>query len=290
MANLHDQFIRYRKNIDISPSKKDRLKSAEQAVRNQLEKYFSTQPEYNFHHFKLQGSKSMGTLIRKNESVDIDLGIYFYPKPNVQPKTLMEHVYKALYGLKTQSPPVRKNKCIRAIYSDSLKIHIDVPIFYLEKISGERDPHLATKDGWIRSNITEFEKWFTGKKKGNIQLSQIVRYLKDWGNNQVFEMPNGVIMTVLAAKYQVKNQRDDIAFLETLKKIREALIEDFSCEMPAVPYDDLLRSIAKSNSKRNGFFRVLDAIIDDGEVAVRVRSVETAVTIWKKHLGKNFNK
>ena len=108
--------------------------------------------------------------------------------------------------------------------------------FYLEKISGDRNPHLATKNGWIRSNITEFEKWFTGKKKDNIQLSQIIRYLKDWGNNQTFEMPNGVVMTVLASNYQVKNQRDDIAFLETLKNIREALIENFSCKMPAVPY------------------------------------------------------
>ena len=52
MANVHDYFIRYRKNIDISPSKKDRLKSAEQAVRNQLEKYFLTQPDYNFHHLR----------------------------------------------------------------------------------------------------------------------------------------------------------------------------------------------------------------------------------------------
>ena len=290
MANLHDIFLQYRKTLDVATSRFERLKLAEISIKNQLRRYFSNLPDYNIHHFKLQGSKSMGTLIRKNDSVDIDLGVYFYPKPNIKPKTLMEHVYKALHGLRTQSPPIRKKRCIRVIYSESINIHIDVPIFYIERTSGNRSPHLATRNGWIESDVSEFEKWFNEKKKRNLQLIQIIRYLKDWANNKPFNMPNGVTMTVLASKYYFKNERDDVAFLETLKNIKEGLLNDFSCIIPAKPYDDLLEETVRSFTKKNKFLESLEGIILDGQKALKVRDKEIGINLWKKHLGKNFNR
>lgn len=289
MANTHSSFVQFRKNIDIGITKLNQLKSAEVAVKNQLEKYFSNQPSFNIHHFKVQGSKSLGTLInKKNQSVDIDLGIYFYPKPQVAPITLMNHVYKALYGLKTHSAPEHKNRCIRVIYRDSIKIHLDVPVFFLENKSGERNPHLATKKGWIPSNVTEFDKWFAEKRKKNPQLVQLVRYLKAWANNQVLEMPNGLIMTILVANNYCKNERDDVAFLETLISIRKSLSNSFTCVMPAIPNDDLLLKMAKSKRKTKDFLSSLDVMIRDGQEAVRVRKLDVANSIWKKNLGIKF--
>lgn len=289
MANTHNSFLQFRKNIDIGDTKLNRLKSAEIAVRNQLEKYFSNHPTFKIHHFKVQGSKSLGTLIHKrNESVDIDLGVYFYPKPQIASKTLMNHVYKALHGLRTHTAPVHKNKCIRVIYSESVKIHLDVPVFFLEKLSGDRNPHLATKNGWIPSNVTEFDKWFAEKRRKNPQLIQIVRYLKSWVNHQTHEMPNGVIITVLVANNYCKNERDDVALLEILINIRRSLSENFTCEMPAMPYDDLLMKIAKSKQKTKDFLSSLDAMIQDGTQAVNVRKIDVANSIWKKHLGIKF--
>ena len=86
MANCHQQFITYRSNLDIPPTTFNRLKTAQYGVEKQLRKYFDKREGYNVKGFKVQGSKSISTMIRKQgDTVDIDFGIYFYPKPNVQP-------------------------------------------------------------------------------------------------------------------------------------------------------------------------------------------------------------
>ena len=288
MANTHEHFLSYRAKLDLSNTTFTRLKTAQSSVQKQLEKYFAGRESYQIKQFKIQGSKSINTLIRKQgDIVDIDFGIYFYPKPNVQPATLIEQVYKALYGMRNNYAPERKKKCVRVTYSEVSKIHIDVPIFYLEKLRGERNPQLATRNGWIESDATEFEKWYKEKRKGNLQLTPIIRYLKGWADNQSIEMPKGVAITVLASNYFCKHERDDVAFLETLKAIRKALLKDFVCQMPVKPYDDLLRKIT-FGKKRREFFERLNAIIEDGNDAVKVKNKDEAHRIWKQHLGKHF--
>ncbi len=288
MANTHKHFLNYRAKLNLSNTTFNSLKTAQSSVQKQLEKYFASKPNYQVRQFKVQGSKSINTLIRKQgDTVDIDFGIYFYPKPNVQPATLIEQVYKALYGMRHTYAPIRKNKCVRVSYNDASKIHIDVPIFYLEKLRGERNPQLATRDRWVESDATEFENWYKGKRKGNTQLTQIIRYLKGWADSQSVEMPTGVAMTVLASKYFCSHERDDIAFLETLKAINDALKDDFICLMPAKPYDDLLRKITVGK-KRNDFFERLKAIIHDGDYAVKIKNEDIAYQKWKIHLGKHF--
>lgn len=291
MANCHQQFITYRSNLDIPRTTFDRLKTAQYGVEKQLRKYFDKREGYNVKGFKVQGSKSISTMIRKQgDTVDIDFGIYFYPKPNVQPGTLIERVYDALYDLRTTYAPTRKNKCVRVVYREESKIHIDVPIFYLEQLRGERNPQLATRNGWVSSDATEFEVWYKENKGSrNVQLTHIIRYLKGWATHygQEFEMPKGVAMTVLAAIHHEKQSRDDIAFLETIISIRQTLKKDFSCKMPVKPHDDLLRNI-NTSPKRQAFLRLLDALIEDGEIAVKTTSKEKAVQLWRKHLGKYF--
>jgi hypothetical protein len=117
---------------------------------------------------------------------------------------------------------------------------------------------------------------------------QLVRYLKAWANNQVLEMPNGLIMTILVANNYCKNERDDVAFLETLISIRKSLSNSFTCVMPAIPNDDLLLKMAKSKRKTKDFLSSLDVMIRDGQEAVRVRKLDVANSIWKKNLGIKF--
>lgn len=290
MSNCHSYFVRYRTNLDIPPTTFNRLKTAQTGVERQLKKYFKDREGYTVKDFKVQGSKSLRTMIRKqNDTVDIDFGIYFYPKPDVMPATLMKKVHDAVYELQTLYGPRHLNKCIRVQYIERSKIHMDIPVFYYEQLRGDRNPHMATKEGWIRSDTTEFEKWYNERKHRNPQLRHIVRYLKGWATTQAIEMPKGVALTVLAATHHVQDSRDDISLLSTLKEIRYALEREFYCEMPAEPRDDLLRKM-KSEKKQLSFFKRLDAIIADGEKAIKSSRNKEAIGLWGRHLGKHFPK
>ena len=288
MSNCHKQFMGYNNNLDIPRTTFDRLIGARVVVENQLKKYFSKIEGYNIKGFKVQGSKSSKTMIRKrNDTVDIDFGVYFYPKPVHSPATVIKKVYDALHELRTKYAPTRKNKCVRVEYRAESKIHIDVPIFYLEKLSGERNPHIATPTGWIQSDTTQFERWYKERKKRNPQLRRLIRYLKGWASHQKCDMPKGVAITVLAATYQEKHLRDDVAFLETLKNIRAALKKEYVCKMPAKPGDDLLRKV-NSISKQKDFFECIDLVIKDGEAAIKTPKKLHALKLWRKHLGIFF--
>ena len=290
MSNCHSYFVRYRTNLDIPPTTFDRLKTARVGVERQLKKYFKNREGYTVNSFKVQGSKSLGTMIRKqNDTVDIDFGIYFYPKPDVLPTTLMKKVHDALYELRTIYAPKHLNKCIRVQYIERARIHIDIPVFYYEHLRGDRNPQMATKEGWVSSNTTEFESWYGKRKHRNPQLRHIVRYLKGWATAQRAEMPKGVALTVLAATHHVRDVRDDVSLLSTLKEIRYALEKGFRCVMPAEPRDNLLRKM-KSEKKQLPFFKCLDAIIADGEKAINTNRKKEAVALWGRHLGKHFPK
>ncbi len=288
MANLHNNFVRFDKRLNLSPTTFKRLKTSVLTVKKQLKLYFKNNENIKIGKFKIQGSKNFGTLIRKkNDTVDIDLAIYFYPKPSIGSIALREHVYKALYGLPTMYAPERKNKCIRVVYSQHSKIHIDVPVFTLDNLRGEKNPQLATGQGFTLSNNLEFEKWVNLTKGRNLQIIRIIRYLKSWANNQNITMPKGVAYTVLVAKYHVPNERDDISFLKTVIEIKNSISTNFCCKMPVEPFDDLLEKF-NSNSKKTKILNLFEKMIVDCELALKERNREKSVEIWSRHLGSVF--
>jgi hypothetical protein len=57
--------------------------------------------------------------------------------------------------------------------------------------------------------------------------------------------------------------------------------------MPAKPGDDLLRKV-NSISKQKDFFECIDAVIKDGETAIKTSKKTYALKLWRKHLGAFF--
>lgn len=158
MATCHDAFLRFNANLDLSKSWFDRLKGAKRSIEKQLHDYFDQRPGFAIYRIRSQGSKKVFTLIRKqNDTVDFDCGVYFFPKPKVSAAKLMEAVYMALYGLRTTTEPLLKRNCVQVTYTADSRIHFDVPIYYLTRLSGDLDPYLATKGGWIRSSPYRFD-------------------------------------------------------------------------------------------------------------------------------------
>lgn len=288
MADCHPIFLEFNKNLNVPAATLAKLKSAQKSIQDYIEKNFKPINGYEFCRFKIQGSKNFGTLIRRRgEKCDIDIGVYVYPKPNAEATSLLRRLYAYIEQYpKNIFKPTLKNKCIRVVYAGNY--HIDLPLYYIERKSGVINAHFASRrEGWVKNDPRDFENWFKEKKQKNTQLVRIVRYLKAWCHNKSNgeRMPKGVALTALAGLLYKPMERDDKALLSILTKIYSKLTKKWSCIMPVLPNDELLRKFSKKD--QDSFLMKLASFIADGREAIRL-SINDACLLWKRHLGPFF--
>lgn len=286
MSNCHNLFQTFNGNLTISSSKKDKLMTSRDNLRDMIRKHFKEKHSEYKPKFRGQGSYSLGTMIRtKEDTCDLDNGIYFFPQPKETATTMQSWVWDAVENA-TSEKPQHRSKCIRVIYKGDY--HIDLPVYYKEsETNDDENPHLAVKDtGWSKSDPKEFSKWFKDKKDKDGQLVKIVRYLKAWCDNRAKKMPTGLTMSVMACRNIKHNDRDDICLRDTLKEIKARLKEEWSCKMPTTPHDDLLENYS---GNKDYFFECIDAFINDATKAIEQETNQLkASKLWQKHLGSYF--
>ncbi len=288
MADLHSYFMQFNKDLELTASKAKQLKTSEQNIKKYIKKYF--EEKHSNLSFKMirQGSFVLETMIRnKSDKCDVDFGLRFFPIPkNLQPITLQKYVKDALTNVNNSTYPIHKKKCIRLEYKKDY--HIDVTVYGLEDFYSS--PKLATKDGWEDSDPSSFKKWFFEAGNNHLpQLKRVVKYLKAWSNYKGGDILKGVAITILAAQNFVSNKRDDISLFKTASKILDELEDNWECLMPVSPYDDLLENMSETSI--NTLYSRLTSFVKDADKATLKQTKETeALRIWKKHLGKYFNK
>lgn len=283
MANTHDLFQKFLREIKILLSKKERMKNSKNALRKVIKKYFKeNHPEYK-PIFYIQGSYKTKNCIRyKDDTADLDDGVYFKRKPNVTATTLQNWIYNAVLG-QTSGGQQHKKKCIRVIYAGDY--HIDIPVFY--KTDDMPHPKLAVKnEGWIDDDPKEFVDWFNEQKDEESQLIRMSMFMKAWGDNKRHNMPSGLCMTILAEKCIQYNDRDDICLKETLEKINSELEYSWECYMPTTPNEDLFENY--DSVFQNNFMDSLELFFKDAQEALELDSKQKASKLWKKHLGERF--
>jgi len=284
MANCNKLFLDFNDDLRVRKSKVQSLEKSKDSLRNKVKSYFTENHSEYIPNFFIQGSKKMGTMIRtKEDTCDLDDGIYFFQKPDVTGTTLQNWILEAIKDV-TNTPPMHKKKCIRVIYQGDY--HIDLPIYY--KLDEDAHPFLAVKDEeFEESDAKEFIEWFIEKKDEKGQLARIIRYLKAWSDHLLNKMPCGLAMTVLAEDNIEYDDRNDISLKETLKKIHKSLTDDWECVMPTTPFDDLFDDYDETR-KRN-FLIALYKFIEDADKAIDdERNQLKASKLWKKHLGIYF--
>ncbi|MBX7042368.1 MAG: hypothetical protein K1X85_05650 [Ignavibacteria bacterium] len=282
MANCNKLFLRFNEDLNITSSKSARLVSSKDSIKRAVRDYLrDNHPEY-FPEFFIQGSYKLSTMIRtKDDTCDVDLGVYFKKIPDVKSYTMQSWIYDAVDGL-TKNPPLHKNKCITVDYQGDY--NIDLPVYFEPSIGS---PKIAVRDGsWLESDVEAFETWFNSRKDPNRQLRRIVKYLKAWCDNIRCYMPTGLTMTVLASESYIEHEFDDVALLRTLERIKSRLRVNFICTMPVTPYDDLLHKF--DHTRRTNFLNALDNLIADGNVAMKEANQLNSSKLWKKHLGERF--
>lgn len=282
MANCNKLFLDFNSNVSLSKKQKEALLKSRIAVQDKIIKYFKENTKLSVPKFWIQGSYIMKTLvIKKDKTYDVDLGVYFLEKPDLEAKTVQNHVKEALKD-HTSKTPEHRQRCVRVIYTGDY--NIDLPVYY--KLDEDDHPFLAVKaDGWEESDPLDLKKWFEGKKDKKGQLCRMVKYLKVWADRLSFKAPSGIALSVWAGEEYKENEREDEALLDLLKAILEEIEESFLCMNPESPFDDLTSKL--DDAQKEKFIEALKVFIQDAENAIDSKNQLEASKLWRKHFGKD---
>jgi len=285
MANTHNLFQTFNSDLQVTPTKKERMITSRDNLRKKIRKYFSEEhPDYK-PKFYIQGSYKMKTTIRtKDDTCDMDDGVWFDSNPDdVTCTTLQTWVKNAVDG--TTDDIQHRKKCITVNYKADY--NIDLPVYLFDENEDDK-PLLAVKNSdWREDDPKEMIESFNNEKDDKGQLLRIVRYLKAWCDYKKDTMPSGLAMTILAMNNWQSNDKDDVALKFTLTEIEKTLNKKFECIVPATPYDDIFADY--SDTKKKNFLDNLSDFIADAKKAVDdEKNYLKASQLWQKHLGERF--
>lgn len=293
MANCHSLFIEFNKSITLTSSRKNDLRSSRDSLRSTIKKYIKDEkPNETQPVFHSQGSFAMNTAINpipdgEKLKYDLDDGIYFMDDvENRKDVTTYHNWISNAVEEHTKESVKDKNTCVRVTFSDGH--HIDLPIYFKNKKEDNSIPELAHKSkGWVYSDPKAFVEWFIERK--NDQIIRFVKYSKAWLDYQSssVRLLSGFIMTILVINNYKKDERDDKAFLETMKAIKSTLSLSFVCYRPTPDKSENLFD-KYSEQQKDNFINKLSKLIDDGDKAIENPNQRTACEKWQKQFGERF--
>jgi hypothetical protein len=290
MSNCHDLFLDYLSKVRIDSKKKESLRTSRNANRNRICDYFRDTLKKEEPRFHGQGSYKMFTMINPLDGdYDIDDGVYLqglgtnqslWPKP----ETVHSWVVKAVEGY-TSIPPQDKARCVRVRYSGDY--HVDLPIYALNA-SGV--PMLFEKGkAPYESNPKEFTEWFLQKVKDHgEQVRRLTLYLKGWRDKQKSGLAkvSGLSLTILVANNFQADDRDDVALVETVKKMCTHMEYNGCIWKPVTPFENV--AAGWTTSQKSNFLEKLKTLRDRGQDALDEEDDVRASKIWQKQFGDRF--
>lgn len=296
MANCHDLFERFYKNIALSDTKKKNLKQARKALRDRIKYHFKEVRKEKIPFFAGQGSFYMNTIVNPIDGeYDIDDGVYLQnlDSDNTKwPTAEIVHswILEAVKG-HTTIPPKDKSTCIRVLYprEEEQDYHVDLPIYGISN----NIAYLAEKGkiNWPESDPKAFIDWFKDQieSKGE-QLRRIICYLKAWSeyNQKQAPMLNGISITIITAEQLVISDNDDDSLIQTVQLISQHLKKTEQIIKPVVPNENLLDGWKKENIIQ--LCKRLDILSSRGEEAQKTEDKEKASLLWIGQFGKRFPK
>lgn len=266
MANLNSKFQEFNKNISLSESRKENLKNSKDALQNKVIRYFQDNTNLSVPSFFIQGSYKMGTMIlKKDNTYDVDLGVYFDNNEGLTGESLQKKVLEAVTNHTTGGAQHRQN-CIRVIYSG--EYNIDLPVFYKNYFGAY---NLASKNMDKLDDTRQMVEWFENKKDRNGQLVRLVKYMKAWADFRTHKMPSGIMLTIWLAEHFISNDRDDLALLQTLEHTKHCIaMNGRRCLNPINQSEDLANKLTLQQKQNfeielTTLIRALDTAINDPE-------------------------
>lgn len=240
MYNYNKQIQKYEsEKVAIGNDIRSMLRDNRKANQERLKKNL---PENRpVQRFQKQGSYAHWTMIQNEKNdYDIDDGIVFNKDDlktshnnDLGAKEVRDMIADALQDDKFDKKPERLKNCVRVFYKAGH--HVDVPAFRLsETFLGDEKCEIASSD-WRGSDPKQINEWFDGKvsdyKKERdgkgLQFRKMIRLLKRFCRSRPsWNMPSGLILTMLAAEKMPDYERDDKCFYYLLQAICERLKYD----------------------------------------------------------------
>ena len=240
MANCDRLFKRMNSNLLLSKENKSELIRIREILRQKIRSFFMEKGLTV--KFQTQGSYALNTIIKpySDSHFDIDDGVYLLYNNDLPYKaaTYKKWLHDAVAG-HTNSDS-NKNKCVRVQYSKGY--HVDFTFYHRKH---EKTPFLATNNSdWIESDPLMFNKWVREQSNNDSQVFRIIRYLKCWKEHRKVNI-SGFILTILVVRNISRDERDDIAFKQTMERICQSLRLNYSCTRPTPPVGEELLDPSK---------------------------------------------
>ena len=242
MADCNDLFIKFLSDITIKNDCSKNLKRGREAIKREIDNYFSNKLKVGKPDFYLQGSYSLKTMIEPlnpKDEYDLDDGIYLkHTDDDISEPTaekVSSWIFEAVEGHTKKNPENKKN-CVRVIYTEGY--HIDLAIY--RKINGKY--HLARlgEDQWVPSDARAFNNLFYERLERNEQMRSCIKYLKAWKDFNSCDL-KGIHLTVLVELNHVSvTDRDDTSLAETVGKIIEYLKDNKAIYNPVDTKENLI--------------------------------------------------
>lgn len=288
MANLHQAFINFDKNVKLTEAKKADIRRRRDVVRDKIRAFFKDELKYNQPKFQSQGSFTINTALNpiNGNEVDIDDGIYLqHVSQNenewLSPKEAHKLIVDALED-HTKDGCEDKTSCVRLIYANDF--HIDFPI-YIMKNGHARLANTKTNT-WIESDSKDFKDWFYNNRKSE-QINRIIRYLKAWRDFTKADFTS-IELTILVVNNFYGDDRDDRALYHTLEECVKELNTKGGIKKPVSPYEDLWENY--SDEKKQALRKNLKDLYDDLKGAINNTSENRASLILQQQFGDRFPK
>lgn len=255
-----------------------------------------------------QGSYAMWTMVQLPDGDhDIDDGVYFLREDLKGAKGADMTALDARHLVRdaiddggfAKAPEALKN-CVRIYYAEGY--HVDVPVY---RVTIETDAfgketylyELASSD-WKKSDARDVTGWFNKENKRQSpdyetsegQLRRIVRYIKFYvkSRSSWAGILSGFGITKLVTeKYWADADREDVAYYQTIKAIRDRLKYDLVVKHPIADNGDI------TNGTDDARARKLKEKLDDALAALKPLfdhncTRETALGCWDKVFATTF--
>jgi hypothetical protein len=288
MADCHDLFLEYLEVIRLGAEKRKSLRTSRNANRERIREYFKEELKRETPLFHGQGSYPMHTIITPEDfDYDLDDGVYLQGLGTDIAKwpaasTVHKWIVDATAGY-TKEPPQDRNRCVRARYTAGY--HIDMPIYAM---NAEGKPLIFDKsaDSPYESDPRAYTDWYKAavKEKGT-QLRSVTRYLKAWRDHHRTTgagATSGLGFTILAVNNFVADERDDVAFAETVKRIYTHMKYNGTIKKPTFPFEEL--TSWWDETKRANFLSKLESLRDRCVDAIAEEDKSVASKIWSRRV------
>ena len=248
---------------------------------------------YKIAEIVIQGSIAMHTAVQ-NDSNDYDIDVaIIMDKSSIGDLGPIAVKNVVVDALKRKCPaykdePEAKTNCVRIYYADGY--HIDFAIYRRWKDSAGEYQYEHAGSEWRQRDPKAINDWFKDsvKSKGS-DLRKTVRLLKMFAKSrESWQMPGGLVLSVLCSELLSKYDRLDETFYYTIKGIRDRLRFNRDVTNPADKTKSLILT-EKHRQEINNLYSRLDSYIGKLSPLFDNDCTEsTARSLWYEFFNHDF--